>query len=44
MEGKGSRVNVDKKKGMQLLFQKKKSVLKVDPCSVCGARVDCNFI
>ena len=29
---------------MQLLFQKKKSVLKVDPCSVCGARVDCNFI
>ena len=44
MEGKGSRVNVDKKKGMQLLFWKKRSVLMVDLCSVCGARVDCNFI
>ena len=39
MEGKGLRVNVDKTKGMQLLFGKKISVSKVDPCGVCGERV-----
>ena len=30
VEGKGLRVNVDKTKGMQLLFGKKSSVFKVD--------------
>ena len=44
VEGKGLRVNVDKTKCMQLLFGKKSSVLKVDPCGVCGERVDCNSI
>ena len=44
VEGKGLRVNVDKRKGMQLLFGKKSSVLKVDPCGVCGERVGCNSI
>ena len=29
---------------MQLLFGKKSSVLKVDPCGVCGERVGCNSI
>ena len=41
MEGKGLRLNVDKTKGMQLLFGKKSSVSKVDPC---GERVGCNSI
>ena len=44
MEGKGLRVNVDKTKGMQLLFGKKSSVSKVDPCGVCGEWVGCNSI
>ena len=44
VEGKGLRVNVDKTKGMQLLFRKKSSVSKVDPCDVCGERVGCNSI
>ena len=44
VEGKGLRVNVDKTKGMQLSFGKKSSVLKVDPCGVCGERVGCNSI
>ena len=26
----------DKAKGVQLLFGKKSSVLKVDPCGICG--------
>ena len=38
------RVNVDKVKGMQLLFGKKSSVSKVGPCGVCGQRVGCNSI
>ena len=29
---------------MQLLFGKNGSVLKVDPCGVCGERVGCNSI
>ena len=29
-------MNVDKTKGMQLLFGKRSSVSKVDPFSVCG--------
>ena len=33
-EGKGLRMNVNKTKGMQLLFGKKSSVSKVDPCGV----------
>ena len=44
VEGKGLRENVDKAKGMQLLFGKKGSVSKVDPCGVCGERVGCNSI
>ena len=38
VEGKGLRVNVYKTKGMKVLFGKKGSVLKVDPCGsvVCG--------
>ena len=44
MEGKGLRVNVDKTKGMQLLFGKKSSVLKADPCGVCAERVGYNSI
>ena len=37
-------MNVDKIKGMQLLFGNESSVLKVDPCGVCGERVGCNSI
>ena len=44
MEGKGMRVNVDKMKGMRLLFGKKSSALKVDPCGVCGEWVSCNSL
>ena len=44
VEGKSLRVYVDKTKGMQLLFGKKSSVLKVDPFVVCGVQVDCNSI
>ena len=40
VEGKGLRVNVDKTKGMQLLFGMKSSVSKVDPCEWIG----CNSI
>ena len=43
VEGKGPRVNVDKTKGMQLLFGKK-SVLKVDFCGVGGQRIGFNSI
>ena len=44
VEEKGLRVNVDKTKGIQLLFGKKSSVSKVDPCGVCGERVGCSSI
>ena len=44
VEGKGLRLNVDKTKGMQLLFGKKSSVSKVDPCGVCGERLGCNSV
>ena len=44
VEGNGLRVNIDKTKSMQLLFGKKSSVLKVDPCGVCGEWVGCNSI
>ena len=43
-EGRGLRVNVDKTKGMQLLFGKKSSVSKVNPCGVFDERVGCNSI
>ena len=43
-EGKGLRGSVNKTKGMQLLFGKKSSVSKVDPCGVCGELVRCNWI
>ena len=43
-EGKDLRVNVSKIKSMQLLFGKESSVLKVDPCGVCGEQVGCNSI
>ena len=36
MEGKGLRVNVEKTKGMQLLFGKKGGPSKGDPSAVCG--------
>ena len=36
MEGEGLRVSVGKTKGMQLLYGKKSSVSKVDPCDVSG--------
>ena len=42
--GKGLKVNANKTKGMQLLFGKKSSVPKVDPCGVCGELVGCNSI
>ena len=44
VEGKGPRVNIDKTKGVNLLFGKKSSVSKVNPCCVCNEQVDCNFI
>ena len=44
VEGKGLRVNVCKTNSIQLLFGKKSSVLKVDPCGVCGERVRCDSI
>ena len=44
MEGKGLRVNVNKTKGMQLVFKKKSSFSKVDPCGVCGEQVGCNSV
>ena len=42
MERKGLRGIVDKTKGMQLLFGKKRSVSKVDPCGACSVLVGCN--
>ena len=44
LEGKSLKVNVDKARGMQLLFWKKNSVSKADSCDVCGEQVGCNFI
>ena len=44
VEEKGLRGNVNKTKGMQLLFRTRSSVSKVDPCSVCGERVGSNSI
>ena len=44
MQWKGLRVHVGKTKGMQFLFGKKSSVLKVDPCCVCGEQVGCSSI
>ena len=43
-EGKDLRMDVNKTKGVQLLFEKKSSVSKVDPCGVCGEQVCCNFV
>ena len=42
VEERGLRVNVDKTKGMQLLFGKKSSVSNVDLCGVYHERVGCN--
>ena len=44
VEGKCLRVNVDKTRGMQLLFRKKSSISKGDACGVCGERVGCNSL
>ena len=41
VKGKGLRVNVNK---TLLLFGKKSSASKVDPCGACGEWVGCNFI
>ena len=38
-EGKGLRVNVDKAKGMELIFEKKSSILNMDPCGVWDEQV-----
>ena len=37
-------MNVNKTKCVQLLFGKKSSVLKVNPCGVCGEQIGCNSI
>ena len=39
LERKNLRVNFDKAKSMQLLFGKKSSISKVDPCGACGEGV-----
>ena len=44
MQWKDLRVNVNKARGMQLLFGKKSSVSKMDPCGVCDERVGYNSI
>ena len=44
VDGKSLRVNVNKTKGMQLLFEKKSSVSKKGPCDVCCERVGYNSI
>ena len=44
VERKGPRVNIVKTKGINLLFGKKSSVSKVNPCGVCGEQVGCNSI
>ena len=44
MERKDLRVNVNKTKGMLLLYRNNSIVLKVDPCGVCGEQVGCNSI
>ena len=44
MEKKVLRVNVDKTKGIKLLFAKKSNVSKVDLCGVCNKQVGCNSI
>ena len=44
LEGKTLRVNVDKTRGMRLLFGKKCNVSKVDPCGVRREQVGCNSI
>ena len=44
VEGKGLRVNVNKTKGIQILFGKKCIFSKVDPCGVCGEQLGCNSI
>ena len=36
VEGNCLRVNIEKTKGMQLLFGNKGSLSKGDPCAVCG--------
>ena len=41
---KDLRVNVNKTKGMQLLFGKKSNVSKVGPCIVCGEQAGCDSI
>ena len=43
-EGECLRVKVNKTKGMQLLFWKKSSLSKEDPCGVCGKQVGCNSV
>ena len=44
VKGNGLRVNVNKTKGIHLLFGKKSSFSKVDYCAVCGEWVGCNSI
>ena len=44
VKGKGLRVSVNKTKGLQLLFGKKRGVSNVDLFGVCGEQVGCNSI
>ena len=44
VEEKSLVVNVDKTKGVQLLFRKKSIVPKKDPWGICGERVGYNSI
>ena len=44
LEGKGLKVNIEKTKGIHLLYCKKAYVSKVDPCDVCGKWFGCNAI
>ena len=44
LEGKGLKENVEKTKGIHLLYGKKAYVSKVDLCNICGEWVVCNSI
>ena len=44
LEQKGLLKTVRKTKGMELLDGKRRVTAKINPCEVCGERVDCNSI
>ena len=43
-EGKGMRVNLDKTKMMVTGLEEKVTASKIDPCDVCGRRVNVNAV